>query len=93
LTASKAKAKPDLAPKKVTQAQIQQRQAAAAAANTVQNGITHLGFSFLIDFLFLEKPKRINLDEEELQIEENVNRLQIDGTSARNVDDAIHILQ
>jgi hypothetical protein len=92
LSASKAKAKPDLAPKKVTQAQIQQRQA-AAAPTTVQNGITHLEFSFLIYFLFLEKPKRINLDEEELPIEENVNRLQIDGASARNVDDAIHVLQ
>jgi hypothetical protein len=33
------------------------------------------------------------LNEEELPIEENVNRLQIDGASARNVDDAIHVLQ
>jgi hypothetical protein len=39
LTATKAKAKPDLAPRKVTQAQIQERQ--AAAATTVQNGITY----------------------------------------------------
>jgi hypothetical protein len=43
--------------------------------------------------LFLEQPKRVNLNEEELPIEENVNRLQINDSSARNVDDAIHVLQ
>jgi len=76
LTASKPKTKPDFVPRKVTQAQIQQQQAAATAV--VPN-----------------QPKRTNLieQEEELPIEENVNRLQIDGGSARNVDDAIHVLQ
>ncbi len=91
--ASKAKAKADLAPKKVTQAQIQQRQAAAAVV--LPNGNYYLFFSFLFSTisLFLE-PKRVNLNQqEELTIEQNVNRLQIDGASARNVDDAIHVLQ
>lgn len=40
LSASKAKTKPDLAPKKVTQAQIQQRQGEAAAAILI--GISHI---------------------------------------------------
>ncbi|CAF0886612.1 unnamed protein product [Rotaria sp. Silwood1] len=74
LTAAKSKKNVDLAPKKVTQAQIQHRQAAAAAA-TVGN----------------ETKKNIN--EEEIEIEENVNRLKIDGSSARNVEEAIHVLQ
>jgi len=43
--------------------------------------------------LFLEQPKRVNLNEQELPLEENINRLQIDGASARNVDDAIHVLE
>jgi len=96
--ASKAKAKTDLTPKKVTQAQIQQRQAVAAAI--LPNGNYFLFFSFLFfSFLFSTislflEPKRVNLNQqEELTIEENVNRLQIDGASARNVDDAIHVLQ
>lgn len=46
LSASKAKTKPDLAPRKVTQAQIQERQTAAAAA--IQNGI----FLFLFSILY-----------------------------------------
>ena len=94
LNASKAKAKQDLAPKKVTQAQIQQRQGEAAAA--IQIGTCHLHCSSLDHLIFLEKPKRTNLveeEEEDTPIEENVNRLTIDGASARNVDDAIDVLQ
>lgn len=53
ITASKAKAKLDLPPKKVTQAQIQQQQATPAAAATVPNGIPHLSFfSLTLNFLF-----------------------------------------
>ncbi|CAF1338882.1 unnamed protein product [Adineta ricciae] len=73
LSASKSKKNADLAPKKVTQAQIQQRQATAAAAAVS------------------DEPKRNTTDD--LPLEENVNRLQIDGHSARNVDDAIHVLK
>ncbi|UJR24560.1 hypothetical protein I4U23_005935 [Adineta vaga] len=73
LNASKAKKNVDLIPKKVTQAQIQQRQEAAATA------------------IVPNEPKRNTIDD--LPLEENVNRLQIDGTSARNVDDAIHVLK
>lgn len=92
LSASKAKTKPDLAPKKVTQAQIQQRQADAAAAAPI--GTVHLHCSSLHHFILLEKPKRTNLvQQDDVPLEENVNRLQIDGASARNVDDAIHVLQ
>jgi hypothetical protein len=76
LAASKAKAKPDLVPKKVTQAQIQQRQTTVAAAANVT------------------EPKRNNVNnQEDLPLEDNINRLQIDGSSARNVDEAIHVLQ
>jgi hypothetical protein len=46
--ASKAKAKTDLTPKKVTQAQIQQRQAGAAAI--LPNGNYFLFFSQLFHF-------------------------------------------
>jgi hypothetical protein len=77
VAASKPKTKPDLAPKKVTQAQIQQQQQVdvAAAPN-------------------VKEPKRNNLnDHQDLPLEENINRLQIDGSAARNVDDAIHVLQ
>ncbi len=45
-------------------------------------------------FYFSESKRRnLNGEPEELPIEENVNRLKIDGSSARNVDDAIHVLQ
>ncbi|CAF0868633.1 unnamed protein product [Adineta ricciae] len=71
-SASKSKKNADLAPKKVTQAQIQQRQATAAAAVP-------------------DEPKQNTTND--LPLEENVNRLQIDGHSARNVDDAIHVLK
>jgi hypothetical protein len=47
LSASKVKAKPDLVPRKITQAQIQQRQEAAAPT-----GIVHLWFSFFLIILF-----------------------------------------
>jgi hypothetical protein len=39
----------------------------------------------------LLEPKRTT--QEDIPLEENVNRLQIDGATARNVDDAIHVLQ
>ncbi len=71
LAASKSKKTADLAPKKVTQAQIQQRQATAAVT----------------------EPKRTNLNEQEDLPLENVNRLKIDGAAARNVDEAINVLQ
>ncbi|CAF2374073.1 unnamed protein product [Rotaria sp. Silwood2] len=75
LTAAKPKKNTDLVPKKVTQAQIQQRQAAAAAATDTN------------------ETKQNKMDEEEIAIEENINRLKIDGSSARNVDEAINVLQ
>lgn len=80
LTSSKAKTKPDLALRKVTQAQIQQHQAAAAAGGAATTTA-------------VDKTRRNNLPAEDLPIEENVNRLKIDGASARNVDDAINVLQ
>ena len=44
--------------------------------------------------LVLEKPKRTNLvEEDDTPLEENVNRLKIDSASARNLDDAIEVLQ
>ncbi|CAF0916303.1 unnamed protein product [Rotaria sordida] len=39
------------------------------------------------------EPKQKYLNEEEIPIEENVNRLKIDGSSARDIDEAIHVLQ
>ncbi|CAF1368377.1 unnamed protein product [Adineta steineri] len=38
-----------------------------------------------------EQPKRTTIDD--IPLEENINRLQIDGASARNVDDAVHVLR
>jgi hypothetical protein len=55
-----------------------------------------LGSSCLFEILIIKNTAvEVNsvLNEEELPIEENVNRLQIDGASARNVDDAIHVLE
>ena len=84
----KSKENVDLTPKKVTQAQIQQRQAAAA----VPNG--NLSIILFPQLFYFSVPKRTNLNEQqELLLEENANRLQIDGTSARNIDDIIHVLQ
>ncbi|CAF4306751.1 unnamed protein product [Adineta steineri] len=90
LTASKAKAKSDLAPKKVTQAQIQQRQAAAATSTIPNRNIEFFDYHLPIINLILE-PKRTTIDD--IPLEENINRLQIDGASARNVDDAVHVLR
>jgi Trp operon repressor len=90
VTAAKPKQKTDLAPKKVTQAQIQQRETATAAAAT--NGKSSFS-SFHSSLKVVLEPKRNNLNEREIPVEENINRLQIDGDSARNVDEALHVLQ
>ncbi|CAF3343899.1 unnamed protein product [Rotaria socialis] len=76
LTASKAKKPVDSAPKKVTQAQIQQQQTTGGAAAAPTG--TNV------------KQKPIN--DEETPIEENINRLQIDGSTARNINEALHVL-
>ncbi|CAM4759014.1 unnamed protein product [Rotaria magnacalcarata] len=76
LTASKAKKPADLAPKKVTQAQIQQQQATGGAA------VAPTGTNV----------KQMPINDEKTPIEENVNRLHIDGNTARNIDEALHVL-
>jgi hypothetical protein len=91
VTAAKPKQKTDLAPKKVTQAQIQQRETATAAA-AATNGKSSFS-SFHSSLKVVLEPKRNNLNEREIPVEENINRLQIDGDSARNVDEALHVLQ
>ena len=91
LTASKAKKAVDLAPKKVTQAQIQQHATGGATASATGNFINIYLFSFNY-FFYFSTVKQKPINDEETAIEENVNRLQIDGNAARNVDEALHVL-
>lgn len=58
--------------------------------------VNHLFFSLIssVNYLLVVLERKAqNLNEEEAEIEENVNRLSIEGASARTVDDAIHVLQ
>lgn len=92
INASKSRKNADLIPKKVTQAQIQQRQT-EMMTKTTEGTWDRISIESDFDLVFLE-PKRRNLSEdEEDEIEENINHLTIDGASARNVDEAIHILK